>query len=415
MLALGAAVWIGQRDDAGAAQSVDDSPQVEVASEPPAAPEAAEADIAPAPDPVTPPVVVEVEPAETVAPVAAVDTVAATVAEGTSRFVPTATLRVLDTRGIDAPAPDTELSFEVPPSASVALSVSIVDTERSGAVVFDGRDGTVEALRLPGAGATTTNLAIVPVDGDRVSVRSSAGGHLVVDLVGIFETVDGPVASGRFVPVADTRIGRLVTSDDGRELLLPLSGQRWTADATYDSEGGNQPDQTTYDLTAASAVLAVVSADVGSEGGVVRLGPEHDRYEQMLMWAPASGQNKVRHGLVLLTPDDVRLGALRYDGGSELTFDVVGYFTGDDAEVADTGLLLPDSATTLGSTPVFADSGTTLGGFAPEATGAIVSLNPLAGIPGRLGARVMATNGGSGSIWTDDDVEVIVTVFAQFS
>lgn len=401
-----------RQDDAAASTpptasfSLEESaPPSPVAAEPtPAAPSAA------APESVEVPVV------ETVARPEIVPT-RAVVPAGSSRFVAAPPERVLDTRdsegGGDAPAPDTEFVVSVSGAASVAFSVSIIDAARSGTVMFDGRSGSVEALRLPGPGATTTNLTVVPVDGDEVTIRSSAGGHLVVDVIGTFEAVDTAVAAGRFVLTERYRVGRLVTADEGRELELPLAGQAWVDEIAYDAEG-TQTAGRDYDLSDASAVLVLITADVANEGGVIRIGPDHDQYGQMLMWGPASGDDRIRHGLAVLTPTDGRLAALRYDGGSELTVEVVGYFTGDTALDSAVGLLLPTDPKTLATTTIPAGSNRVVDGFAAGASGAIVTLNPTSGVPGRLGAAVVPTADGSGSIWTRDDVEVTITLLAEF-
>lgn len=332
---------------------------------------------------------------------------------GASRFVASAPARLLDTREGEPPPPDSEFTIAVPPSESIALSISVMDAERSGTVLVDGRRGVVEALRLPGAGATTTNLTIVPVDGDEITVRTSAGGHLVIDTVGTFESIDAPIATGRFIAADRYRIGRLVTADEGREIELPLTGQAWVDDGAYDTEG-TQTAGPDYDLSDASAVLVLITADVAGEGGVVRIGPAHGDYQQMLMWGPASGEDRIRQGLAILTPTDGRLAALRYDGGSELTVEVAGYFTGEQASQSIAGVLLPTQPQTLVNTAIPAGSNRVVGGFDPGATGAIVTLNPTSGVPGRLGASVVATADGFGSIWTRDDVEVAVTLLAEF-
>lgn len=337
----------------------------------------------------------------------------ATVPAGAARFVAGPPIRVLDTRDGDVPTPDAEFRLAVPQSDSLAFSVSIIGSERSGTVLFDGRRGTVEALRLPGPGAITTNLTIVPVSDGEVTVRSSAGGHLVIDVVGAFEPVDAPVAAGRFVAVDRYRIGRLITADEGRELELPLSGRAWIDDIAYDAEGSQTlgPD---YDLSDATAVLALITADVAGEGGAIRIGPAHGEYGQMLMWGPASGEDRIRQGLAILTPTPDGLAALRYDGGSELTVEVLGYFTGDVAPEGDDGLLLPPRPQTLVTTEIPAGSNRIVGGFDRGASSAVVSLNPTSGVPGRLGASVIAVNDGAGSIWTRDDVAVSVALLAEF-
>ena len=112
----------------------------------------------------------------------------------------------------------------------------------------------------------TTNLVVVPQGLQReIRVTSEGGGHVVIDLVGYFEPVDEATA-GRFVPVATQRLAQLITEVDGREAVIqPLENAALPASGV-------------------EAVLVRISADVGGDGGMVRLGQEADVLPNTMMW-----------------------------------------------------------------------------------------------------------------------------------
>jgi hypothetical protein len=240
---------------------------------------------------------------------------------------------------------------------------------------------------------------MVPVEGDEVTVRSSAGGHLVVDLVGAFQTVAGPVAAGRFVPVAPRQVAELVTAVEGRELDVRLDGS--------DPALGLQLDR-------ASAVLVLVTADVGTEGGAVQLGPTGDEPDQMLMWSPALDDDRQRRGLALLRPTAEALTSLRYDGGSRLTVDVVGYVTNDQAAVERSGLFVPSGPRTLYDGTIGSAEVAAVGGLDPASSTALITVGPRTGIPGQLGSTVVVVDGGTISLTASSEIEAVVTLLGEF-
>ena len=314
------------------------------------------------------------------------------------RLVAQAPERVLDTRGPDgsssAPDPGATRTFRVPPDrTAVALSVSLLGAERSGSVTIDGRAGAVEAVAVGGAGGTVTNLVIVPVVGDEVTVRNSAGGQLVVDVVATFESAPTGSASGRFVAIEPTRITELETAVDGDQATLAF-------DQAVPAEG-------------ASAVLAMVTADVGADGGVVRLGPAQESYDQMLMWGPA-GENRQRRGLVLLEPTVEGTAALLYDGGTVLTVDVVGYFTGDEAALELTGLYVPSGPRLLYTGPLGPDAPVQLSGVEPGAGLAVATVASRSADAGRLWSVTTPVVDGGIEIGAAGPVEADVTLLGVF-
>ncbi len=312
-----------------------------------------------------------------------------------SRLVAQTPTRVLDTRAAATPppSPGETHTVEVPGDATaVALSVTLIEAERSGSVVVDGRAGAVEAIAVGGPGSAVTNLVIVPVVGDEATVRSSAGGHLVVDVVGRFEQAPDGAADGRFVALDGARITSLETAVDGRETALAFE-PTVPADAT--------------------AVLAVITADVGADGGIVRLGPEADAYDQQLMWGPAGGTRQVR-GLALIEPDEAGTAALRYDGGSALTVDAVGYFTGDGAEVAVEGLYVPSGPRLLYTGPIGPDQPVVLRDVRPGTGIGLATVASRTDGAGRLWSVLTPIADGSVEVAGSADLEADITLLGVF-
>lgn len=141
----------------------------------------------------------------------------------TSRFVPLAPARVLDTRsGVGAPAGrpsvgavvDLQVTgrggVPVDDVAAVTLNLVVTDPPRAGYVqalpAGRGEPGASSNVNVQAAGQTAANLVTVPVgDGGRVSLYDVAGGHLVADVLGYF-TATAASADGRYQAVAPTRV-----------------------------------------------------------------------------------------------------------------------------------------------------------------------------------------------------------------
>lgn len=142
----------------------------------------------------------------------------------TSRFVALSPIRVADTRpgrtvgsgpsGVVGPDAAIELPVAgvagVPADATaVVLNVTVTEPAGPGYVTAypAGRPRPVASSLNHQAGQTRPNLVVVPVGaGGAVGLYSKAAAHLVVDAAGYFTAADGPVASGRFVPLVPSRL-----------------------------------------------------------------------------------------------------------------------------------------------------------------------------------------------------------------
>ncbi len=133
------------------------------------------------------------------------------------RFVPVAPRRLIDTRlgGGAALAPGADLPVPRPPEAASDATALVVNVTS----LLESRPGHLSArptgqqpatssfLNANGTGQALASSVILPISPDGLTIRTSGGGHLVVDLVGWFT---GPSASesadGLFVPLAPTRL-----------------------------------------------------------------------------------------------------------------------------------------------------------------------------------------------------------------
>lgn len=310
-----------------------------------------------------------------------------------SRLIPQPPVRVLDTRADQPLGPTTSESIIVDDGrTAVALSVSVINPTERGSVLIDGSAGIVESPVNPGM--SITDLLLIPLVGNEVTVRSTTGGHLVIDVVGTFEQSSAS-SSGRFLSGPPTEIARLVTETDGRETDLRFGAAVPAGEA--------------------DAILVSITADVGAEGGMVRLGPSSaEGFDQMLMWGPATGESRTRRGLALVQPDDDWSTHLRYDGGSVLTAEVVGYFTNAAQESSTAGLYVPSGPRQLFEGLLQPEQPPTIGGVQPLAESALITVASPSGVPGSLGTYVVPAEDGSVTLRAAVSFEADVTLLGTF-
>ncbi len=286
-----------------------------------------------------------------------------------TRFVDLATTRVLDTRTAGESAPPVEAGESVEVDIDqflpgggvrmVVLSVNVAMAQGPGPITVAAGGGPVTAINVVAAGQMTTNMVFVPyIAGEPVAVTTAGGGHLVVDLVGYFEEADVATA-GRFVPVATQRLARLVTEVDGREAVVnPLSNPALPASGV-------------------TSVVVRITADVGEEGGMVRLGQDLETLPNTMMWAATSGDDRTRQGVAVVPLSEVDELAFVYTGGSVLDLDALGYFTDDTALEGESGIFVPSADTTPVTIDVAASEPTTVDiadllGAPPAEVGSVV-------------------------------------------
>ena len=313
--------------------------------------------------------------------------------DGASRLVALNPERIIDS-GEESAVGDRAVAELGRDWTAVAVSVTVAGSPQAGSVLVDGGGGAVEAIAIDRPGASTTNLVVIPMSGRTLTAWSTAGGRVIVDLVGGFEA-SGPTATGRFVAIEPTEITRLVTKTDGRETDLPFDQAAPT-------------DQ-------ASAYLVAISADVGDQGGMVRTGASADQYDQALMWGPATDLSKQRRGLMLMQPNADGQAHLRYDGGSELSAQVLGYFTSDSQPVSSDGLYVASGPRRIHEGLLQPNEAVVVDGFDPSAATALVTVGSPSTGAGRLGTFLLPVGGGQLSLTPSSEIDSVVTLLGVFT
>lgn len=240
-------------------------------------------------------------------------------------------LTSVETRGLvqraDQPLePGAELSVGLPENvAAAAVSVTVHDAARPGAVMLDAGAGRVDAVRAAAPGATTTNVVIVPVARRELVIVDRPGGGLTVDIVGTFAKTRQAEA-GRFVAVGKTRVAELDTARDGRDATISA--------ARYGGGPGVR------------AVLVLVTAEIGSRTAWVDFGRSPNRIDRTMTWGPGKAGLE-RRSVALVPVDDRGQFSMNYQHGSRVSIDVLGYFTGEGATSSAQGLYVPVKPATL--------------------------------------------------------------------
>ena len=234
------------------------------------------------------------------------------------RFVAVAPTRISDSRTPGAPAtgvaPGTSISLPLPSgvaadATAIAINVTTVGGLRTGflSVRPAGPESTTTSFMNPdGSGRARAASVIVPVSPAGFVITTTAGGHVIVDLVGWFT---GPSASdssnGLFVPTAPTR---LVDSRANAPRLWP-DGTR-ELDVDFD----------------AAAIATNVTLDRTDASGFVTAYPAGTPLP-IASTINAFGVNDTVANFAI-TPISNRGSAYYSDRGTDLIVDVTGYFTG---------------------------------------------------------------------------------------
>lgn len=144
-----------------------------------------------------------------------------------SRYVGLAPTRLLDTRTQGGPLAAGEArrvtvtgTLGIPADGVTAIAVNAVSVGAAAPGYLQllptgqALPGAYSNVNIDAAGQVRANFAVVPVgDGGSVSVHASAGGDVVLDVLGYFVESPGPTPDGRFVELAtperalDTRAG----------------------------------------------------------------------------------------------------------------------------------------------------------------------------------------------------------------
>ena len=249
-----------------------------------------------------------------IGPVRLADTRPASGAYGFSRPVSTVyRVKVAGRRGVPLNATEavvnvTALSIAGPGRAAVYGTGDPVPTMAS--IVADAR------------GQSVSNLVHVRIGANgSIDIRRTVGMHVVVDLLGVYVPVAGPVADGRLTTFG-TGAKHLLTSKSvaaGSSTLVNLSK-----------------------VVPAGAEAAVVSltVDHAPKGSYSIYGAGYSAPPTWTLVTDTNGQTRTNMAIVRLsTPSrSIRVSASR---GGRISVDVIGYYTGPTASKSTDGLFVP--------------------------------------------------------------------------
>lgn len=230
--------------------------------------------------------------------------------------------------------------FPEMPADATAVSITVTGTEASApgflqAFPTGGAEpGSSSNVNLTTAGATVANLAVVPLGADRsVSLLTSGGSHLLVDVNGYFVPAPGAVASGRLQTLAtqkrmlDTRPETAVNHSGAKP-----NGSTVTVDLTSLSSG--------LPVGATAAVVNITATATDAPGFVqVDAGGALVPGAASVVNITGAEQTAAAFSIVPLSATgsiDVYSSA-----GAHLLVDLIGYFTGPTATSALTGRFVP--------------------------------------------------------------------------
>lgn len=254
----------------------------------------------------------------------------------TAAYRPVGPLRVLDTRAGGAPSPTPRSTTTVSlrglvgiPADAVAAAVAIIATESTGpgfiTVWGDGERPQTSALNLDTAGQTRANFAIVPIGaGGDIHLYTHGGGHLVVDLSGVF-TPAATSASGRFVGIGPSRLL------DTRLTHQPLApGERRPIDVTR------------IGVPADASAVAISFSAIGPVGWFAAWQPGQDWPGTSAVNTSTANSPATATAIVPIRDGQMLVGSLN---GGDIVVDVTGYMTGTNAPYDDDGLFVPVAPT----------------------------------------------------------------------
>lgn len=225
---------------------------------------------------------------------------------------------------------------------AIAANVTVVGSERRGyAQVLPTRRATLGAfsnLNLDEVAQVRPNFVIAPVGADgSISIYAPAGGHLVVDVLGVFRdaadaTVTGPgpsVTGGRFVGLS-TPQRALDTRRDGRPVR---TGEQIDVGLPAGVDPGH----------VAALVVTVTGTETVGRGFVQALpGGRTSEIGRTSTLNLRPGDTAANTVIVPVTARGATLAVQLGAGGSaHLIADVTGYITSTSAPAASSGLFVP--------------------------------------------------------------------------
>lgn len=247
-----------------------------------------------------------------------------------SRFEPVTPCRLVDTRSGAALAPGSDLTVETTgrcgiPAGTAALAVTVTGTSaaRDGYLTLwpaGGERPEVSNLNLT-RGETRANSAIVRVGrGGAIDVHLDAGGHLLVDVTGVFVPAQ-EVAAGRFVAIDPQRL--VDTRGAGRPAAESTVRVRLPAEVPAD---------------ATALAINVTTTDSVGAGYFTAFAAGSDVPEASVLNTDGPGQTRAASAIVPVGSSGFEV---LTSAGDHLIVDVTGFFTGPSAMPSSSGLFVP--------------------------------------------------------------------------
>ena len=147
---------------------------------------------------------------------------------------------------------------------------------------------------------------------------------------------------------------------------------------------------------------------------MVRLGSAPDDYDQALMWGPATDGPRERRGVALVRPNDLGSAHLRYEGGTDLTAYVIGYFTNESRPVSTAGLYVPATPQRLYEGLLRPDEPVVIDDLEPTARTALLTVASPSTEAGRLGTFLVPASDGRITLTPSAEIESVVTLLGLF-
>ena len=268
-----------------------------------------------------------------------------------STFVPQTPTRILDTRtlaGVVQPSHRTYDVIDVDltgviswPATAIAVNITSTDTATPGFVqvvpYLAAPLGASSTLNIATAGIAKPNFTIVPISrfSPKISIYMPPGGHVIVDLLGLFSETRAAVGAGRFVPITperqlDTRSSDLVPSG-----WAPHKPANETVQLTL-------PASSAVPTTGVSALVLNVTSTQGTGIGYLRAQPTGTV-------PPSSTVNYTANtdsaNTVIVPLGEDGTVSVYTSGASHIIADVTGYITSDSEVASLTGRFVPISPT----------------------------------------------------------------------
>lgn len=261
--------------------------------------------------------------------------------QATTRFVPIAPQRILDTRtdGAGAMCAGGNIELQITGIAgisaqatAVALTITATGNAAPGFVSVGpaGIDpSSTSSLNLSAAGQSRANLVMVAIGrSGRIAIRVSGSTHVIVDVAGYYEP-SASARDGRFVEVT---AGRLLDTRTDATQDRVLANETITIDV--DARAPQFPA-----AQASAVVLRVTAANSPTRGYITAWRTGVPRPSTSNVNLSAAGEIASNLAIIPIGPD----GAIQVYASTDLdlTIDIVGYFTNATAAVDTAGMFVP--------------------------------------------------------------------------